>query len=422
MNEVPLHLLCVEPRFPGRLGAIADWLVRHRGYRCQFFCQTADSPEVWPASVGKGLDVVPMTVGGVGRATAVPWTRDLERGLCHAYAAWETLQARRSRPVDLVLGRSAGLGSTLFVPAALADVPIVNIFDYFYAAHEHDLAAEFGPDTPSEYFHWRRSANAMTLLELEATSLPWVHMTWQRELFPEAYRADFFVLHDGVDTRLFKPRPANPTPEAPRTIAGRTIPDDTKVISFVARSLDRVRGFDRFMRLADRLVGIMPNVLCVVAGGGQVERGLDVTYYGKDYKAHVWQDTPPADPEKFWFLGPSSRGVIAELLAATDLHVYPSRSYPISRSLLEAMASGAPVLAWDNDPVREVIDSGQTGLLVPPDNEEGAVWLARGVLRDPKSHRAMADAGQKRARERYSQDVVLPRLARRFALLAAKGG
>lgn len=418
MNEVPLHLLCVEPRFPGRLGAVADWLVRHRGYRCQFFCQTADSREMWPASVGKGLDVVPMTVGGLGRATAVPWARDLERGLCHAYAAWETLESRRSRPVDLVLGRSAGLGSTLFVPATLADVPLVNLFDYFYAAHQHDLAAEFGPDTPPEYFHWRRSANAMTLLELEAASLPWVHTAWQRELFPEAYRADFFVLHDGVDTRQFQPRPA----DAPRTIAGRTIPADTKVVSFVARSLDRVRGFDRFMRLADRLVGIMPNALCVVAGGGQVDRGLDVTYYGKDYKAHVWQESPPADPEKFWFLGPSPRAVIAELLAATDLHVYPSRPYPVSRSLLEAMACGAPVLAWDNDPVRELIDNGHTGLLMPPDNEEGAVWLARGVLRDPKSHRAMAQAGMKRVRERYSQDLVLPRLARRFALLAAKGG
>jgi hypothetical protein len=31
MAEDPLHLLCVEPRFPGRLGAVADWLVRKRG-------------------------------------------------------------------------------------------------------------------------------------------------------------------------------------------------------------------------------------------------------------------------------------------------------------------------------------------------------------------------------------------------------
>ena len=42
MPQDPLHLLCIEPRFPGRLGAVADWLVRRRGYRCQFYCHTAE--------------------------------------------------------------------------------------------------------------------------------------------------------------------------------------------------------------------------------------------------------------------------------------------------------------------------------------------------------------------------------------------
>jgi glycosyltransferase involved in cell wall biosynthesis len=417
MNEVPLNLLCVEPRFPGRLGAVADWLVRHRGYRCTFFCQQAASAEHWPRSVGRGLEVVQMTIGGVGRTNTVPWTRDLERGLCHAYAAWETLEARRPRSVDLVLGRSVGLGSTLFVPASLADIPVVNLFDYFYAAHQHDLAGESPPDTPPEYFHWRRSTNAMTLLELESASLSWINTAWQRDLFPEPYRADFLALHDGIDTQLFKPRAAGP-----RVIAGRTIPEETRIVSFVGRCLDRVRGFDRFIRLAGKLGEVVPNLLCIVAGASQVDRGLDVGFFGKDYKAHVLQEIPLAHPEQVWFLGSVSHATVAKLLAATDLHVYPSRPYSVSRSLLEAMACAVPVLAWDNEPVREVIDNGQTGLLVPADNEEGAVGIARNVLRDPKEHRAMAEAGARRIRESYAQEVVLPTLARRFALLAVKGG
>ena len=35
-----------------------------------------------------------------------------------------------------------------------------------------------------------------------------------------------------------------------RRVAGRTLPSDTLVVSFVARNLDRVRGFDRFLELA----------------------------------------------------------------------------------------------------------------------------------------------------------------------------
>src|SRR4051812_672364 len=99
MPEDPLHLLCVEPRFPGRLGAVADWLVRHRGSRSRFGCNPAAARDSWPESVGRGLEVVAFNVGGVARETAVPWTRHLERGLCYAYGCHEVLDARRPRPV-----------------------------------------------------------------------------------------------------------------------------------------------------------------------------------------------------------------------------------------------------------------------------------------------------------------------------------
>src|SRR4051794_23875733 len=93
MDQAPLHLLCIEPRFPGRLGAVADWLVRCRGYRCQFYCNTAEAQPQWPASVGHGLDVIQFNVGGVARSAAVPWTRDLERGLCYTFGCGEVLEA-----------------------------------------------------------------------------------------------------------------------------------------------------------------------------------------------------------------------------------------------------------------------------------------------------------------------------------------
>jgi hypothetical protein len=97
MAQDPLNLLCIEPRFPGRLGAVADWLVRHRGYRCWLFCASTDAPEHWSATAGKGLEVVGYQTGGVANEPAVTWIRYLERGLCHAYGCWETLHSRRPR-------------------------------------------------------------------------------------------------------------------------------------------------------------------------------------------------------------------------------------------------------------------------------------------------------------------------------------
>jgi glycosyltransferase involved in cell wall biosynthesis len=416
MAEDPIHLLCIEPRFPGRLGAVADWLVRRRGYRCQFYCHTAEPRERWPESAGHGLEVVPFSVGGVARAAAVSWTRQLERGLCYAYGCWEVLEAQRPRPVDLVLGHSAGLGSSLFAHVYRPRVPVVQRFDYFYHPHRHDLADEAGPDTPPAYFHWRRAANAMTLIELENGVTPWAPTAWQRDLFPPEYHGDFLVLYDGVDPRRFARRP-----DARRSVAGRMIPDDARVVSFVASCLDRLRGFDRFLALANELVRALPDALIVVAGSPQVDRGLDVEFYGQDYSEHLFRQTPPADPERFWLLGSVAGSVVAELLAASDLHVYPSRSYGVSRSLAEAMAAGCVVLAWDSEPVREFLAQGGAGLLTSPADPESAVQIARAVLADPAGHRPLGEAAARRVREHYAQDVVLPALAREFDRLAERG-
>ena len=414
MSQDPLHLLCIEPRFPGRLGAVADWLVRTRGYRCQFYFNSADPAECWPQSVGKGLELVQFNVGGVAREPSVHWTRQLERGLCYAYGCWEVLDARRPRPVDVVLGRSAGLGSTLFVPVYLPGVPIVNLFDYFYQPHANDLAGDAGPDTPPEYFHWRRSASAMELLDLENGVAPWTLTNWQRDLFPMEYRDDFEVLYDGVDTRRFVRRASGP-----RQVAGRAIPAETRVVSFIARSLDRTRGFDRFVELANRLLRARSDVLCVVVGGAVVHRALDVEFYNRDYRTHVLGATPLVDPERIWFLNEVTPSVVAELLAMSDLHVYLSRPYVVSHSLVEAMASGCVVFAADTPPAREFITHGVTGLLVPPGDADAWEQQARAVLDDPAQFRSLGEAAAALVRERFDREVTIPTLATLFDRLVA---
>ena len=415
MPQDPLHLLCIEPSFPGRLGAVADWLVRKRGYRCQFYFANAETPEHWPESVGKGLELVHFNVGGVAKEERVSWTRVLERGLCYAYGCWEVLEMRRPRPIDIILGRSAGLGSSLFAPIYIPGAPVINFFDYYYHPHAHDLAEEAGADTAVEYFHWRRAANAMDLIELEAHITPWTATEWQRDLYPEVYRRDFIVLHDGVDTRRFRRRT-----DGPRTIGGRDVPTGTRVVSFVADRLDKLRGFDRFVALANRLLRARLDVLCVTIGGAPVRRGLDVQLYNQDYGSLVLGQNPPHDADRFWSLGSVPPNVVADLLTISDLHVYPSRPYPVARSLMEALSAGCVVLAADNEPLRELITHGQTGLTV--DAEDLDTWekQALAILDQPTDHRSLGDAAASLVRNQYAQDVTMPQLARCFDRLMAK--
>ena len=422
MAQDPLHVLWVEPTFPGRLGAVADWLVRHRGYRASFYCHTADPRDFWPPSVGKGLELQVFGVGGVARESAVNWSRALERSLCYAYGCWEVLDQRRPRPIDVIVGRSNGLGSALFAPVYHPAAPVVNFLDYFYHAHRHDLADEAGPDTPPAYFHWRRSMAAIDLLDLEQTSLPWAPTRWQRDLFPAEYRDEFFVLHDGVDTRRFALSSSHTASTRRRTIAGRAIPNETRVVSFVARSVDRLRGFDRFLNVASAVLRARANVVFVVVGERVVRRGLDVEFHNRDYAAHLMASHPKLDADRLMFLGLSAPAVVAEVLAASDLHLAPSRPYPVARSVLEAMAAGCLVVASDTVAHREVIAPGETGLLVDGRDTDGLARVVLDVLADLARYRPLADAGAALVREQYSQDVCLPRLAEQLTALVAAGG
>ncbi|RUL84331.1 glycosyltransferase [Tautonia sociabilis] len=410
MAQDPLCLLCVEPRFPGRLGAVADWLVRTRGYRCWFYCNGVGPRDHWPPSTGRGLEVVRFEVGGVARERSVPWTRSLERGLCYAYGAWEVLEARRPGPIDVVLGRSHGLGSTLFVPAFAPRAPIVNLFDYYYLPRSYDLADDLAHRLPPDYVRWRQSANAMDLLDLENGVLPWTTSEWQRGLFPPEYRDDFFVQHDGVDLRRFRGEPRRAGSRS-RAIAGRSVPEGALVVSFIAPEPDRLRGFDRFLSLSNRLIRERADVICVVLGGGPVRRGLDVEHFGADFGTLALRDDPPADPARLWMLGAVSPETVAELLRTTDLHVYPSRPFVPSRSLFEAMAAGAPVLAWDAEPVREVLDDGRTGRITPADDPERAALLALDLLADADTRQAIGEGAAAVSRERFDRDRCLSRLA-----------
>src|SRR5262249_44648866 len=150
----------------------------------------------------------------------------------------------------------------------------------------------------------------------------WVPTRWQRDLYPAEYRDDFLVLHDGIDTTRFRPGPAR---EAPRNLVGRTLLPGVRVVTFVARALDRLRGFDRFMELANRLLRARADVLCVVVGHPVVQRGLDVQFFNQDYRAHVLGRMKLHDPGRVWFFEPLRPALLAEALALSDLHVYPGR-------------------------------------------------------------------------------------------------
>ena len=102
----------------------------------------------------------------------------------------------------------------------------------------------------------------------------------------------------------------------------------------------------------------------------------------------------------FRFLG--SRTDVADLLRVSDLFVHPSREEGFSNAILEAMAAGLPVVAFDVGGNPEAVAHGETGLLAPARDAARLAGAMGELLADPAKRKAMGEAGRKRAAESFS--------------------
>lgn len=110
---------------------------------------------------------------------------------------------------------------------------------------------------------------------------------------------------------------------------------------------------------------------------------------------------------------------IESYLHAADIGLFTSESESFCLSLLEAMWFGCPSVSTAVGGIPEVIASGESGLLVPAGDADA---LARGVetlLANPKRRAALGRAAQKRAREMFSADAIVPRYVELYRRVGA---
>jgi glycosyltransferase involved in cell wall biosynthesis len=394
-----VRVLFVHRSFPAQLGHVAARLAADRGWKCTFVSEA-------PAGETAGIRLVQYRPDGGATERTHYFARTFENAVAHAAGVYQALRPLRDElSPDLVVGHS-GFGSTLFLPELWPGAALLGYFEYFYRPHGSDL--DFRPDYPpaDEDVLRARARNAMILLDLEQCDAGVSPTEWQRDRFPEPFRPRIRVVHDGVDTSVWRPRENRAEVRAALGLAA-----DARLVTYVSRGLESMRGFDVFMRAAKLVVANDPEAVCLVVGEEKVAYGGDLRHTGgRSFKEHVLAQDE-YDLERIRFLGRVEPRALAELLAAADVHVYLTVPFVLSWSLLDAMASGCVVVASDTEPVREVVRNGENGILRGFFDHEGIAEAVLCALARPDEHRALAEAALGTVRERFSLDVTLPALA-----------
>jgi sulfoquinovosyltransferase len=132
-------------------------------------------------------------------------------------------------------------------------------------------------------------------------------------------------------------------------------------------------------KLQDRSI---PVHLCIVGEGPEEE----------NLKSH-FKGTPTT------FLGSLTGISLAEAFSSGDIFIMPSDSETLGFVVMESMASGVPVVASHSGGLIDLIDSGRTGFLVPPEDVDGFVNKIETLYHDLDLREAMSKAGRAMAEE-----------------------
>ena len=199
------------------------------------------------------------------------------------------------------------------------------------------------------------------------------------------------VVPNGLDLALFEPRAARRPPR--------------RVI--VVANLRPEKGHDVLIDAAAAVLRRFPDARFEIVGGGP------------SHDALVARTRDRSVGHAFSFLG--HRDDVPARLAASDIFVLPSRSEAFPNGVLEAMAAGLPVVATTVGGILEVVDQGQTGLLVAPDDPAALADRITRLMTDPALAARLGAAARAHVEARYSFDrmvaafesVYLTELARR---------
>ena len=199
---------------------------------------------------------------------------------------------------------------------------------------------------------------------------------------------------NGVDMHWFKPASVGRAPLPAANFAG----PGTFVIGSVLRMQpvkDPMNLVHAFVCLLTRWPRLRERARLVLIGNGPLYTEAE-------------NELRRAGVERLAWL-PGGRNDVAQLLLGFDAFVLPSLAEGISNTILEAMASGLPVVATNVGGNPDLLRDGETGLLVPRSDPEALARALRTYIDDPALAARHGRAGRERVEREFSLEVMMRR-------------
>ena len=195
-------------------------------------------------------------------------------------------------------------------------------------------------------------------------------------------------VYNGVDTERFHP----PAAAAPEAIAGCPFDPARHWLLGTVGRMQTVKDQPTLARAFVRALALRPGLRgrlrLVLVGDGPLKAGCETILADAGLRELAWL--------------PGERADVPALLRGLHAFALPSLAEGISNTILEAMASGLPVLATAVGGNADLVVAGRTGLLVPPADPEAMAQALVQLADDPAQAAALGRAGRAVAVERFS--------------------